>query len=272
VYVGPALRHPDAPREARTEDRHTICTRWVWADFDDEGALETALARFDAIDAAPNWVTLTGEIPHRRGQCFWRLDDDAPLEQHRLLLSDICARFGGDKSVVNPGRVMRIAGSLAWPCKPGRVLERTGALNDHTRHASYSFATLAKTLSPGRAPGQGAPHGHGAPPPVYRPFEPIRGTDAYARAVLERELAAVASAGKGTRNMALFRAAARLGELAAAAMVPAETVAAGLLAAAEASGLIRDDGRRAAEATIASGLRRGFENPSPNLGGRGYAR
>jgi hypothetical protein len=110
------------------------------------------------------------------------------------------------------------------------------------------------------------------PPPVYRPFEPIRGTDAYARAVLERELAAVASAGKGTRNMALFRAAARLGELAAAAMVPAETVAAGLLAAAEASGLIRDDGRRAAEATIASGLRRGFENPSPNLGGRGYAR
>ncbi len=110
------------------------------------------------------------------------------------------------------------------------------------------------------------------PPPVYGPHKPIRGADAYARAVLARELDAVARADKGGRNGALFRAAARLGELAAAALIPAETAAAGLLAAAEASGLTRDDGQRAVEATIASGLRKGAANPSPRLGGRRHVR
>ena len=33
--------------------------------------------------------------------------------------------LGGDPSVVNPGRVMRLAGSIAWPTKPGREVELT---------------------------------------------------------------------------------------------------------------------------------------------------
>ncbi|MCX7358953.1 MAG: bifunctional DNA primase/polymerase [Alphaproteobacteria bacterium] len=83
----------------------------------------------------------------------------------------------------------------------------------------------------------------------------------YARAVLERELNAVAGAQAGGRNAALFKAAASLGALAAAGALPIEPLASGLLEAAHACGLIGDDGIAAAESTIASGLKRGLENP-----------
>ncbi len=71
----------------------------------------------------------------------------------------------------------------------------------------------------------------------------------------------MATAPKGQRNMALFAAAAKLGALAAGGALPVDVVAKGLLAAAEACGLIRDDGERAVRATIASGLRAGLQRP-----------
>lgn len=115
-----------------------------------------------------------------------------------------------------------------------------------------------------------------SPPPtiIYpRGIEPLRGTGAYTRAVLERELNNVATCSKGGRNDALFRASVRLGELAGAAMISRETVAHGLLAAAIECGLVRDDGQRGVENTIASGLRRGMSNPRClEIGGRRHAR
>ena len=112
------------------------------------------------------------------------------------------------------------------------------------------------------------------PPPVCpRSIEPLRGTGAYTRAVLERELTNVATCSKGGRNDALFRASVRLGELAGAAMISLETVERGLLTAAIECGLIRDDGRRAVASTIASGLRCGMSNPrSLEIGGHRHAR
>lgn len=105
------------------------------------------------------------------------------------------------------------------------------------------------------------------PPPVYRPVQPIQG-ERYAEKVFHGELNAVAMAAKGQRNAVLFKAAARLGDLVGAGMLGADMAAQGLLVAAEACCLVRDDGRRAVEATIASGLRTGMANQSPRLGGR----
>lgn len=104
-----------------------------------------------------------------------------------------------------------------------------------------------------------------AKPPV-RVFAPprfvVRGDlDAYARAALNAEQKAVASAHTGARNHALFQAAAKLGALAASGVLPVDLVASALLDAAHACGLMRDDGAHAVEATIASGLRRGLANP-----------
>jgi len=35
----------------------------------------------------------------------------------------IAAALGGDSACINPGRVMRLAGSIAWPVKSGRIAE-----------------------------------------------------------------------------------------------------------------------------------------------------
>lgn len=105
------------------------------------------------------------------------------------------------------------------------------------------------------------------PPPVYLPVQPIP-CERYAEKVFHGELNAVAMAAKGQRNAVLFKAAARLGDLVGAGMLGADMAAQGLLVAAEACGLVRDDGRRAVEATIASGLRTGMASQSPRLGGR----
>lgn len=83
----------------------------------------------------------------------------------------------------------------------------------------------------------------------------------YARAALRNACAAVAASPKGERNKVLFKAAASLGALAAGGALSPHAVAAALVTAARACGLTADDSLAAVEATIASGLKRGRENP-----------
>jgi AAA domain len=55
--------------------------------------------------------------------------------------------LGGDPSVVNPGRVLRLAGSVAWPTKPGRTVERTELHTfDDGRPKLYFPGQLAKAF------------------------------------------------------------------------------------------------------------------------------
>ena len=83
----------------------------------------------------------------------------------------------------------------------------------------------------------------------------------YAEAALRGELERVETAPPGRRNHALFIASCALGTLVGAHLLALELAQAGLILAAEICGLVRDDGRRAVEATIASGLTRGMANP-----------
>ena len=107
-----------------------------------------------------------------------------------------------------------------------------------------------------------------APPPpparpVVRPLivgSPDRMARYVARAI-EEECATVAGMGPGGRNLALFQASARLGELVGAGLAPEAVVADALEAAAFECGLTQEDGRHAAMATIRSGLNRGIERP-----------
>lgn len=83
---------------------------------------------------------------------------------------------------------------------------------------------------------------------------------AYITAVLQREYDRVAKAPTGTRNPELFKAACRLGSFIPALLSEAHAVIA-LEQAAEACGLVADDGIRPVRATIRSGLIRGMQNP-----------
>lgn len=84
----------------------------------------------------------------------------------------------------------------------------------------------------------------------------------YVAAALDRECGALARMGKDTgRNRALFVAACRLGELVGADMLPQDLVESELEIAAQACGLVAEDGWRSVRATIASGMQRGLRQP-----------
>jgi RecA-family ATPase len=85
--------------------------------------------------------------------------------------------------------------------------------------------------------------------------------DAYARAALERECAAVVSAQPGTRNESLNRAAFSLFQLVAGGALSESEVHDRLYGAAVASGLVADDGADAVRATIESGASAGLIKP-----------
>lgn len=104
-----------------------------------------------------------------------------------------------------------------------------------------------------------------APPRAPRQAVPVTSTEKAARYVtkaIDEECAAVARTGRGAgRNMRLFMAAANLGELVGAHLVPEDVVSAALEQAAGDSGLTAEDGAHAIRATIKSGLSKGCMNP-----------
>ena len=106
-----------------------------------------------------------------------------------------------------------------------------------------------------------------APPlPPLRPREPLRvqSTDRTARwvaAAVNNECAQVATAISPGRNLKLFQAACNLGEIVGSGLLSSGVVEDVLAHAADACGLLREDGQRAIAATITSGLRRGLQNP-----------
>jgi len=96
-------------------------------------------------------TVVTGRHPHLRVQMWWRLHepcrDSAAL---RALCAAAASTLGGDPSVANPGRVLRLGGSVAWPKKEGRVLERTEVhIPRDGRPDDYFFEQLVRTFAPG---------------------------------------------------------------------------------------------------------------------------
>lgn len=124
VYIGAALRHPDTAPFGRCSDSDAWALTALYVDLDDPGVV--AKARDTYAPAKPSMVVQTGREPHLRGQCWWRLDE--PLTDPTTwpaALRGLAVSMDGDTTVTNPGRVMRLAGSIAWPVKANRQTEVT---------------------------------------------------------------------------------------------------------------------------------------------------
>lgn len=124
VYIGAWLRKPGTPADKRTLDSDAWVMTAAYADLDDEGA--TAKAKSIYKEMKPTWITMTGTQPYNRAQLWWKLEE--PITDHergRAIISGLTAKLGGDHSICNPGRVMRLAGSIAWATKQGRQVEPT---------------------------------------------------------------------------------------------------------------------------------------------------
>lgn len=126
VYVSAGLRNPDTPTQERAKDSDVFACVAFWCDFDEPRALERGLEEAININLPPQMIVHTGHEPHTRGQLWWILDEPCTdLALHNRLIRALTVQLNGDRAVTNPSRVMRVAGSVAWPLKAGRVLEMT---------------------------------------------------------------------------------------------------------------------------------------------------
>jgi len=148
VYVGAALRRPGMPKGKRASDGDVIALPALYADLDEEGAADGAWRTCTARGCPPTCVVVTGTVPSKRAQFWWRLD--APITDPKISrggIAAITAALGGDHAVVNFARVMRLGASIAWPpdppkpSKPGRIVEMTAVRLLHPQRR-YSLAEM----------------------------------------------------------------------------------------------------------------------------------
>lgn len=152
VYVGAALRRPGMPQR-RSNDKDVLAATCYYADLDDPGAAERAKDIYGTagVGVMPTCSVVTGRHPHTRVQFWWRLSNpDVDQENTRAVGVAIANKLSGDLTVVNPSRVMRLGGSVAWPHKPGRVAELTEVVvYQDDRPKSYVAEHVARTFQVG---------------------------------------------------------------------------------------------------------------------------
>lgn len=143
AYVGVALRDPDTAPFGRSSDADHYATTVVGGDLDTAAASAAAPERTRHLP--PSFIVCTGRHPYIRLQPFWRLSEAVTdPEQHRALFGGIADMLDGDRVVTNPGRIMRLAGSIAWPTKEGRIPEVTHLLPVKDERRLYTAEQIAK--------------------------------------------------------------------------------------------------------------------------------
>jgi AAA domain/RepB DNA-primase from phage plasmid len=148
VYIGAALRKPEtAPFERASDDDAYVLTA-AYVDLDDPGTANAAKNIYGK--AKPTMIVVTGRAPHTRAQMWWRLDEPlTDTKQWPALLKGMAAAMKGDGTVTNPARVMRLAGSVAWPVKEGRSVEVTDIVPLKERGQNvYAHGHLAGLFPP----------------------------------------------------------------------------------------------------------------------------
>jgi hypothetical protein len=153
VYVGQALRRPDVPQVGRCRDDDFLALPMLYVDIDDD-VTTNAATECTRRACPPTAMVITGKHPHVRAQLLWRLDEplrDADFCRQQNL--SLAQGLGGDTSVVNPGRLLRLAGSTAWPVKPGRIIERVEFLEfNDGRPRQYMQEQIALAFPPTDVP------------------------------------------------------------------------------------------------------------------------
>jgi AAA domain len=148
VYIGAALRKPDTAPFGRAEDSDAYALTCGYTDQDEPGTATDAKNIYGK--AKPTMIVVTGREPHTRAQMWWRLDEPCtnPSEWPALLRGMACA-LNGDSTVTNPSRVMRLAGTIAWPVKDGRTVEMTDiAPLKEPGQKVYAYGHLASLFPP----------------------------------------------------------------------------------------------------------------------------
>jgi len=95
-------------------DSDILRAHYSFADADDVQGIAGLNELAGLIE--PDITITTGTIPHERRHAYWRLTEpclDLPLWKERQ--KQIAVKFKTDKAVVNPSRIMRLAGTVSYP-------------------------------------------------------------------------------------------------------------------------------------------------------------
>ena len=97
-------------------DPDILRAHYSFADADDQAGL-TGIIKLSEL-CEPDIVVTTGTVPHERRHAYWRLSDACTdLELWRSTQLNIATLFSTDRNVINPSRIMRVAGTVSYPNK-----------------------------------------------------------------------------------------------------------------------------------------------------------
>lgn len=94
-------------------DEAIVGAYFVFADADDGEASKRLLAS----SLQPDFYVQTGSTPTQRLHAYWRVDYILDLDNWKVMQEHLVANFGSDPAICNPSRVMRLAGTVAYPSK-----------------------------------------------------------------------------------------------------------------------------------------------------------
>jgi hypothetical protein len=115
VYVGAGLRHGDAPPFGRANDKDFLASNFAWIEFDGAGDFERIAGIIEATQLDPAMVVTTGTTPHLRQHIYFSIEGGiTDGDKLRTINKALLELFGSD-NVQNPGRVMRLAGTVNYP-------------------------------------------------------------------------------------------------------------------------------------------------------------
>lgn len=131
VYVGVNPRRKETKGAGKTADVEISYFHFV--DADDAAAVE----KLKEAPLKPNFVIETGTRPYQRVHAYWRLEDPSRnLQQWQKQQEALADFFGGDR-VIDPPRIMRLAGTVNHPSQKkqerGYTKERVRYIPKETR-------------------------------------------------------------------------------------------------------------------------------------------
>ena len=139
-------------------DEDILAAFYCFADADTDGAMKNILSF-----AGPQFTmsVKTGTTPFVRGHCYWRLEDPVQnLQAWRDTQQSIAHSLKTDEVVINPSRIMRVAGTVSWPSakkvakgyKPELVTMRTEFSTDRDpvpfERMMRAFPRVGKATAP----------------------------------------------------------------------------------------------------------------------------
>jgi RecA-family ATPase len=112
VYVGVNPRKPGSKMSKRASDSDVEIAVWQFADIDKSESVEALKPKLALL---PNINVITGRTPNPRPHLYWLLDEPVHnLAEWSARQQGLAAKLGGDP-VINPSRIMRLAGTVNYP-------------------------------------------------------------------------------------------------------------------------------------------------------------